>query len=66
MSGHGFDALITADQNLRHQQNLQSARVALVVLVASSNRLADLVPWIPSVQTALQSVLPGTVVEITA
>lgn len=29
---HGFDALITADQNIRYQQNLATRRIGLVVL----------------------------------
>jgi acetyl esterase/lipase len=43
----GFTILRATDQNLRYQQNLQQAGVAVVVLVASSNRLPDLVPLIP-------------------
>jgi hypothetical protein len=66
MVGHGFEVLITVDQNLRHQQSLQAAGAAVVVLVAVSNRLVDLVPLMPSVQAALGSVGPGHVVEITA
>ncbi|WP_293142511.1 MULTISPECIES: hypothetical protein [unclassified Microcoleus] len=42
MSQEGFTILLTTDQNLRYQQNLQQAGVAVVVLVASSNRLPDL------------------------
>jgi hypothetical protein len=37
MSQEGFTILLTTDQNLRYQQNLQQAGVAVVVLVASSN-----------------------------
>ncbi len=59
-----FDVLITVDRSLRHQQNLQSAGIALIVLVAASNRLSDLVPLMPSVQAALGSVRPGDVEEI--
>lgn len=32
----GFDALITTDQNLRYQQNLQERRVAIAILMATS------------------------------
>jgi predicted nuclease of predicted toxin-antitoxin system len=32
----GLDALITTDQNLRHQQNLAGRRVNVVVLMTSS------------------------------
>jgi hypothetical protein len=66
MAGQGFEVLLTVDQNLRHQQNLQAVGVAVVVLVAVSNRLADLVPLIPSVQAALGSIRPGDVVVITS
>ena len=61
-----FDVVITVDQNLRYQQNLQTVSVAVIVLVAPSNRLADLLPLIPSVQAALRSISPGDVVEVTA
>jgi hypothetical protein len=32
----GFDALITTDQNLRHQQNLAGRRISVVVLLTTS------------------------------
>lgn len=32
----GFDVLITTDSNLRHQQNLSSRRIAIVVLSTTS------------------------------
>ncbi len=65
MSGQGFDVLITVDRSLRHQQNLQSAGVAVIVIVAASNRLAALKPLMPSVQAALGTVRPGDVVKMT-
>jgi PIN like domain len=66
MAGQAFEVLLTVDQSIRHQQNLQSAGIALVVLVAPSNRLADLVPLMPSVQVVLNSAKPGDVIEVTA
>ncbi|KYC44140.1 hypothetical protein WA1_03110 [Scytonema hofmannii PCC 7110] len=65
MSQEGFSILLTTDQNLRYQQNLQQAGVAVVVMVAPSNRLSDLVPLIPSVRAALDAVKAGEVFEIT-
>src|SRR6266699_996327 len=59
MAGQAFEVLLTVDQNLRHQQNLQAAGVAVIVLVAARNRLADLVPLMSSVQTTLSSIKPG-------
>lgn len=66
MAGDGFEILVTVDQNLRNQQNLRAAGVAVVVLVAASNRLADLTPLAPSAEVALGSIRPGDFVEITA
>ena len=64
MATQGFEILVTVDQNLRHQQNLSSVGIALIVLVAASNRLADLLPLMPSAQMALGSINLGDVVEI--
>lgn len=64
MAGQSFDVLLTVDQGIRHQQNLQEAGVAVVVLVAMSSRLADLMPLIPSTLASLDSIKPGDVVEI--
>jgi hypothetical protein len=60
----GFTILLTTDQNLRYQQNLQQAGVAVVVLVASSNRLPDLLPLIPDALNALKTIAPGQVIEV--
>jgi len=49
MNQDGFTILLTTDQNLRYQQNLEQAGVAVIVLVAQSNRLPNLVPLIPDV-----------------
>ncbi|MBN3895752.1 MAG: DUF5615 family PIN-like protein [Nostoc sp. NOS(2021)] len=64
MIRESFTILLTTDQNLRYQQNLQQTGVAVVVLVASSNRLPDLLPLIPSVRSVLATIAPGVVVEI--
>ncbi len=66
MGAQGFEVLITVDQNLRHQQNLRAAGIAVIVWVAASNRLADLGPLMPSAQVALGSINPGDVLEMTA
>src|SRR5438045_2284499 len=66
MAGQAFEVLLTVDQSIRHQQSWQAAGVAVLVLVAMSNRLADLVPLAPSALAALGSIRPGDVVEVTA
>lgn len=65
MMGQGFEVLLTVDQSIRHQQNLKSAGIGVVVLIAKSNRLADLIPLMPSAIAALTSIKSGDVVEIT-
>lgn len=64
MNQEGFTILLTTDQNLRYQQNLEQAKVAVVVLVARSNRLPDLVPLIPDVRNFLSTIVPGEVIEV--
>ena len=64
MTAAGYEVLLTVDQGIRHQQNLQAAGVAVVVMVGSSNRFADLAPLIPAVLTALSTIQPGDVVEV--
>jgi hypothetical protein len=64
MTQESFTILLTTDQNLRYQQNLQQAGVAVVVLVAPSNRLPDLVPLIPDVRNVLDTIAPGEVIEV--
>jgi hypothetical protein len=66
LTAQGFEAFVTVDQNLKHQQNLSTVGVAILILNAQSNRLADLVPLVPSAVQALLSIKAGDVVEITA
>lgn len=58
----GFDLLLTADKNLRYQQNLSGRRIALVVLGKS--------PWpvvrlqISAIIAAVNAAQPGSFIEI--
>ena len=42
------------DQNLQYQQNLSNFDIAVRVLVASSNRLADLLPLVSRLLKAIE------------
>jgi Domain of unknown function (DUF5615) len=42
-----FEIFLTADRNLSYQQDLSAFDIAIVVLVARSNRLEDLRPLMP-------------------
>lgn len=54
-----FDVFITVDRNLSFQQNLPGFNIAVLVLQAPSNRLADLRPLIPEVLSTLPTLVKG-------
>lgn len=62
----GFQVFLTADQNLQYQQNLAGAKLLVIVLVARTNTLEDLIPLVPDVLKALWSSKPGQVIRIQA
>lgn len=57
----GYDALVTVDRNLQFQQNLPEAGIVVIVLRATTNRLADLRLHIPAVRDLLRTAEPGHV-----
>jgi hypothetical protein len=61
LAGGQFDAFVTVDRNLSFQQNLASYPVAVIVLRAKTNRLADLRPLAPTLIAEFQSARPGAV-----
>ena len=61
----GFQVLITADQNLEFQQNLPRARLGIIVLVAASNALEDLLPLVPGILAAISKSRAGQVARVT-
>jgi hypothetical protein len=60
----GFDVLITVDQNIPDQQNLDGRRISLVILCGPTNRLRDLELLTPAAIVALGSIVPGGIVRI--
>jgi len=61
-----FDVLLTADQNLEFQQNLTTLPIAIVVLVADSNRFESLEPLVPDVLDALNVLKPRCLLRVGA
>jgi len=59
-----FDVFITVDRNLQYQQNLHGYKIAMILLVARSNRLESLQPLLPSILNALETIKIGDVVRI--
>jgi hypothetical protein len=61
-----FDAFVTVDRNLPFQQRLSQFGIAVVVLRARSNRLADLRVLIPELLVALPGAKRGEVTWVGA
>lgn len=59
-----FDAFLTADQNLEHQQNLSALPIAVVILVAPTNRIESLRPLIPALLRTLETLAPRQLVHV--
>ena len=59
-----FEVIVTTDREIPYQQNLASRKIAIVVLCARTNRLADLRPLIPLAIASLNSIQPGQVIRI--
>ncbi len=57
-----FDVFVTADKNLRYQQNLATRKISIVVL--PTNQLAALEPLFPMIGAAVARSSPGGFEEI--
>ena len=55
---------MTTDRNLEYQQNVAAAGFAVVVLVAVTNTLPDLLPLVPALLLALEQSRPGQVTRV--
>ena len=53
IAGERFDVFLTMDRNLEFQQNLARLPVAVLVVVAVTNRMEHLVPLLPDILSAL-------------
>jgi hypothetical protein len=59
-----FDVFLTVDRNLSFQQPVVNFDIAVVILRATSNRLADLKALVPEIREALRRTKPGLVTWI--
>lgn len=56
-----FDVLLTNDQNIEQQQNLKKFDLAIVVLVAPTNDIADLQPLMHAANVVLKTIKTGEI-----
>jgi hypothetical protein len=59
-----FDAFVTVDKGIPHQQGLAHRPFAIVVLRARTNRMVDLLPLVPRLRAVLKRLTPGTVFDV--
>jgi predicted nuclease of predicted toxin-antitoxin system len=62
----GFEVFVTADRNLEFQQNLSQTRLGVILLIAPSNALEDLLPLIPHLLAAIPKSQPGGILRVAA
>ena len=61
-----FDVFLTTDQNIEFQQNLATLPIAILVVVAISNRMEHIRPLIPDILKALNHIPPKSVRKVGA
>ncbi|MGA7906707.1 MAG: DUF5615 family PIN-like protein [Candidatus Sulfotelmatobacter sp.] len=61
-----FEVFITLDEGFRYQQNLSGRKIAILLIRAKSNRLADLLPWAEACRKAISTLRPGQIVLVGA
>jgi len=59
-----FDAFVTVDRSIAFQQHIDSSSIAIVVLRARTNRLADLRPLVPALLEAVAAAAPGNLIVV--
>ncbi len=60
-----FDALVTMDKAIEHQQNLPKYEIGVILISARSNRLKDVQPAMLRVNEVLREVRSGQVIHVT-
>jgi hypothetical protein len=61
-----FDVLLTADKGMEYQQDLATLPVAILIVLARSNRIEDLAQAVPAILEALIELPPKTLRKIAA
>jgi predicted nuclease of predicted toxin-antitoxin system len=60
----GYAVLLTVDKSMPSQQRIQGRRIAVLIMRASSNDLADLLPLVPECLAVLGDIKPGQVIRV--
>ena len=57
----GFEIFVTMDKGLEYEQNLAGRSIAILILRAKSNRLADLLPLAPDILRTIKLARKGEI-----
>lgn len=60
----GFDALVTVDRGIEHQQNVSELPIPVIIMLAPRNRLAELQPLVPQVARVLSDPLENRIYRV--
>ena len=66
LAANEFDVLLTADRGIEHQQNLATLPIAVLIVLARSNRMDDMAPAVPAILTALSELQPRSIRKVAA
>ena len=64
LAQHQFDVLLTMDKGIPNQQFLSRFSIAILIIRARTNRLADLLPLVPDIVRVLPLVQKGQAVVV--
>ena len=60
----GFQAFLTIDRAIEHQQNLESRSIAIIFVRVRSGRLSEFLPLTPAILSAIESIKGGQLVKV--
>ncbi|CAN5395872.1 hypothetical protein BH10ACI1_BH10ACI1_10570 [soil metagenome] len=61
---NSFDVMLTADSNIKTQQNMSNRTISILVLRAFNNRLKTHIEMIEDIHEALAEIQTGEIVEV--
>ena len=59
-----FDIFLTADRGIEYQQNLASLPIAVLIVLARSNRMEDMKLLVPSILKSLNHIQPQSLYKV--
>lgn len=60
----GFEAILTTDQGMEHEQNVSALPLAIMILHSNSNAITALTPLVPKVLAALANLQSKAITHI--